>query len=44
MSTPVNGEVFGVVALEALALARQYADRWHAPVSGCRVPFVDEAP
>ncbi len=40
-----NGEVFGVVALgrlpetEALALAQQHADRWHASVSLCRVPF-----
>ena len=43
-----NGEVFGVVVLGrlpdtgALALAQQYADRWHAPVSLCRVPFVDQ--
>ena len=42
-----NGEVFGVAVLgrlpdtEALALAQEYADRWHAPVSLCRVPFVD---
>jgi hypothetical protein len=43
-----NGEVFGVAVLgrlpgtEALGLAQQYADRWHASVSLCRVPFVDQ--
>ena len=43
-----NGEVFGVAVLgrlsdaEALALAQQYADRWQATVSLCRVPFVDQ--
>ena len=42
-----NGEVFSIAVLgrlpetEALALAQQYADRWDAPVSLCRVPFVD---
>ena len=42
-----NGEVFDVAVLgrlpdtEALALAQQYADRWHASVTLCRVPFVD---
>ena len=42
-----NGEVFSIAVLgrlpetEALALAQQYADRWGAPVSLCRVPFVD---
>ena len=43
-----NGEVFGAAVLgrlpdtQALALAQQYADRWHASVSLCRVPFVDQ--
>jgi hypothetical protein len=43
-----NGEVFGVAVLgrlpdtEALGFAQQYADRWHASVSLCRVPFVDQ--
>jgi hypothetical protein len=43
-----NGEVFSIAVLgrlpetEALALAQQYADRWHASVSLCRVPFVDQ--
>jgi transposase len=42
-----NGEVFSIAALgrlpetEALAFAQQYVDRWDAPVSLCRVPFVD---
>ena len=43
-----NGEVFTVAVLgrlpdtQALALAQQCADRWHAAVSLCRVPFVDQ--
>ena len=42
-----NGEVFTIAVLgrlpdtEALALAQEYADRWQAPVSLCRVPFVE---
>ena len=44
---PDNGEVFNTAVLgrlpdaEALFLAQTYADRWSAPVSLCRVPFVD---
>jgi len=45
-----NGEVFTVAVLgrlpdtQALALAQQCADRWHAAVSLCRVPFVEPGP
>ena len=43
-----NGKVFSIGVLgrlpetEALALAQQYADRWRAPVSLCRVPFLGQ--